>query len=123
MTNHSARRVIYFDNAATAFPKPECVIADACRGLRLFSGNPGRSSHKISRDAASAIFALRHGACEFFGCGGEDRVIITQNTTHSLNLALNALVSSGDGVLCSNLEHNAVRRVLLTMKKTLGIRI
>ena len=99
------------------------MILGACLGIKDYSGNPGRSSHTLSRRASEAVFALRDSASRFFGTAGAERVIVTQNSTHSLNLALNALVGYSDGVLCSNIEHNAVRRVLLGLKRTRNIRI
>ena len=123
MNNQKYKRLIYLDNAATSFPKPRSVILGACLGIKDYSGNPGRSSHTLSRRASGAVFALREAASSFFGTTGAERVIVTQSSTHSLNLALNALVNYSDGVLCSNIEHNAVRRVLLGLKRTRNVRI
>lgn len=119
--NH--RKIVYLDNAATSFPKPRSVVYQAHRGLISFSGNPGRGGHKISGDAAKVIFSTRVLASEIFKTSCEENVVITQNTTHGMNIALKSLVGEGDRVLCSNIEHNAVRRVLLSLEKTKNIKI
>ena len=47
--------MIYLDNAATTFPKPESVYRAAVRCMREYGGNPGRSGHRLSREAAMAV--------------------------------------------------------------------
>ncbi len=123
LKNPATPKTIYFDNAATTFPKPPSVVEATLRGIREYSGNPGRGGHSISRKAAEALYTLRVDAAEFFGSAKEENVVITQNTTHSMNLALRALLRYGDSVLCSNLEHNAVRRVLLSLRSNKNVRI
>ena len=107
--------MVYLDNAATTFPKPECVTQAVLRGMRL-SANPGRSGHLMSRRASEEVFAVRKKAAEFFGAS-PDRVIFTQNCTQSLNTAINGLVRQGDHVITSSLEHNSVMRVLHRLQK------
>ena len=116
-------RIIYFDNAATTYPKPQSVLEATLHGTKEFSGNPGRGGHVVSRKASEVLFNLRADASGFFGCAKEENVIITHNTTHGLNLALKSLLRYKDRVLCSNLEHNAVRRVLLSIKDKKSIDI
>ena len=112
---------VYFDNAATSYPKPSCVVRANCEGLINYSGNPSRGTHAISQKASAALFDLRARAAEFFGTSKEEHVVISQNTTHSVNMALRTLLRYGDSVLCSNIEHNAVRRVLLRLVKEKNI--
>lgn len=117
------RKGVYLDNAATSFPKPPYVIRQANLGLCNFSGNPGRGGHTVSREASRTVFSMRLAASEFFRTSHEENVIVTQNTTHGINIALKALVNEGDRVLCSNIEHNAVQRVLLSLKATKSIKL
>lgn len=107
--------MVYLDNAATTFPKPECVTQAVLRGMRL-SANPGRSGHLMSRRASEEVFAVRKKAADFFGAS-PDRVVFTQNCTQSLNTAINGLVRQGDHVITSSLEHNSVMRVLHRLQK------
>ena len=107
--------MIYFDNAATSFPKPECVISATARALRENSANPGRSGHKLSIDTAEKIYSARQAVANFFSCSDAENVIFTQNCTHSLNAVIKGFLKKGDHVLISNLEHNAVMRPIFSL--------
>jgi len=100
--------MIYFDNAATTYPKPLEVIRAVSQSLR-FHGNPGRGAHRLSMAAAEEIYACRAAAAELFGAKTE-RVIFTSGATHSLNIAINAAREREGAILISDLEHNAVLR-------------
>ena len=102
--------MIYLDNAATTFPKPECVPREVMRCMTEYGGNPGRSGHILSLAAAKKVFSCREELCDLFGVSDPARVIFTQNTTHSLNLAIKGLLCAGDHVLISDMEHNSVLR-------------
>ena len=101
-------KTIYFDNAATTFPKPPSVIRAVNHALNCF-GNPGRGSHALAMRAAEEIYACRKAAAELFGASAE-RVIFTSGATHSLNLAINSSKTGKGAILISDLEHNAVAR-------------
>ena len=51
--------MIYFDNAATTFPKPNCVTDEIVRCMKKYCGNPGRSSHILSLKSAEKIYEAR----------------------------------------------------------------
>jgi len=72
--------MIYLDNAATTNPKPESVYRAAERCMRDYGGNPGRSSHLLSRRAAEAIYACREAVAELFS-GLPENVVFTMNAT------------------------------------------
>jgi len=101
--------MIYLDNAATTYPKPESVYLTAERYAREYGGNPGRSSHLLSRRAAEAIYSCREAVAELFG-GLPENVVFTMNATYALNLAIRALAKPGSRILISGIEHNAVLR-------------
>lgn len=101
--------MIYLDNAATTSPKPESVYRAAERCAREYGGNPGRSSHLLSRRAAEAIYSCREAVAELFG-GLPENVVFTMNATYALNLAIRALARQGSRILISGIEHNAVLR-------------
>lgn len=103
--------LIYFDHAATTFPKPREVVEEVVRCMTQYGGNAGRGAHPLSIAAAEKIFEARCLAAELFGCDPE-RIFFTMNTTQGLNMVLKGLLSEGDHVICSDLEHNAVRRPL-----------
>ncbi len=109
--------MIYFDNAATSFPKPPAAIEEALCCMRNYGGNAGRGAHRLSLAAAEKIYACRELLSDFFGLHTPERIIFTQNTTYALNIAIKGLLRAGSHVLISELEHNAVRRPLAAMEK------
>ena len=102
--------MIYLDNAATSFPKPESVLSAALGCMRYTCGNPGRGSHKMAMAAAEEIYTCREEAASFFGAAGAERVIFTMNATHALNTAIKSVIHPGDHVLIGSMEHNSVWR-------------
>ena len=107
--------MIYLDNAATSWPKPDCVpnaIADA---IRNSGGNPGRGGHRLALAAGEILYETRDHTAEFFGCSDVFRVCFTQNITMAINLVLKGYLHPGDHVLVSPMEHNAVMRPLCAM--------
>ena len=107
--------MIYFDNAATTFPKPPAVIKDMARCINEYGGNPGRSGHRLSLAAAEAVFDVRTEIAEFFGITKAENVIFTQNCTGALNLAISGVARKGDHFLISDLEHNSVLRTVANL--------
>lgn len=103
-------RLLYFDNAATTYPKPESVLQAVTRCMRESGGNPGRGSHVMALRAAEEIYVCRETVAEMFGAEGAECVVFTMNTTYALNIALKSAVRRGDHVLISSMDHNAVLR-------------
>lgn len=113
--------MIYLDNAATTFPKPREVTEAVAECLTRYCGNPGRGAHPLSLACAEKIYDCRVALADFLGAEMPERVLFTYNTTHALNLAIKGLFRAGDHLLISELEHNAVRRPLCALRRTLGI--
>ena len=103
--------MIYFDSAATTLQKPDAVPAAVAAAIRSMT-TPGRGDHPAARQAADLMLRCRSEAAEFFGVSEPDSVILTNNATHALNIAIKSLVSPGDTVAVSGYEHNAVTRPL-----------
>lgn len=104
--------MIYLDNAATSWPKPEEVYTVMERFLREAGANPGRAGHRMAREAERVILETRTRLARFFGAPVPERVVFTLNATDSLNIALKGLLKPGDHVITSCLEHNSVARPL-----------
>ena len=113
--------MIYLDNAATTFPKPQAVYREAERVMRECGGNPGRGGHSLALAAAREIYRCREAVAELLG-GEPDRVVLTQNATQALNLTLKGILQKGDHVLTSALAHNSVRRPLHDLEK-MGVEV
>ena len=104
--------MIYFDNAATVWPKPEKVYKFMDQFYRTKGVNPGRSGYDLAIEAGSLLANLRQRLTRFFG-GDEDepeRLIFSYNATDALNLIIPGLIGQGDHVITTNLEHNSVIR-------------
>ncbi len=112
--------MIYFDNAATTYPKPQTVVKSMETAVRNFGGNPGRSGHAMSMRTATMIYNTRKKAAEFFHTQPEN-VIFTLNCTHALNMAIKGAVKPGGHVITSCLEHNSVLRPLYSLSQTSGV--
>lgn len=101
--------MIYLDNAATTFPKPQCVIEEMNKCLKKYCGNPGRSSHSLSIKSAEKIYETRELLAELFDANAEN-VVFTYNTTYALNIAIKSLLKYSTHILISDIEHNSVLR-------------
>ncbi len=105
--------MIYFDNAATSGQKPQSVINAVNFALKNLSANPGRSGHSTALNAADLVYKTRIKVAKFFGAGGPENVVFTQNCTHSVNCVIKGVLKKGDHAVVSSLEHNAVMRPLV----------
>lgn len=104
--------MIYWDNAATTWPKPSTVRVAACKANQLYGANPGRAGHRMSLSAAEQVYACRQAAADFFGLSNPAGVVFTANCTTALNMVIQGVLKSGGSVVTSDLEHNAVMRPL-----------
>jgi cysteine desulfurase / selenocysteine lyase len=108
--------MIYLDNAATSFPKPESVYQTLDRFARSDLANPGRAGHKMALAAERVLDDCRHLLNQLFHGEGPDRFIFTLNCTDALNMAFKGVLSPGDHVITTDLEHNSVSRPLRAME-------
>ncbi len=113
--------MIYFDNAATTFPKPKCVLKATNRCIKEYCGNPGRSSHRLSIKTSEKIFEARECVSDFLGVSNPENVVFTQNATHALNLAIKTTVKPNSHILISDIEHNSVLRPVHALKNRIGV--
>ena len=108
--------MIYLDNAATSFPKPEAVYQALDRFARQSLANPGRAGHKMALEAERALDNTRHLLNQFLHGEGPERFVFTLNCTDALNMAFKGVLHEGDHVVTTNLEHNSVSRPLRAME-------
>ncbi len=104
--------MIYLDNAATTWPKPENVYREVSRCMTDYCGNPGRGGHTMSAAAGRAVYDCRCLAAELFSAEPENAVF-TLNTTYALNMAIKGIARTGDHIIISNMEHNSVLRPVI----------
>ncbi len=103
---------IYFDNAATSWPKPDAVLAAMENYFRFVGASPGRSGHRLSIEAGREVFETRNALASLFGANDPLRIVFSKNATEALNIVIFGLIQSGDHVIVSSMEHNSVMRPL-----------
>lgn len=109
--------MIYLDNAATSWPKPEEVYQEVGDFLRRSGANPGRGGHRMAREASEMVEATRLKMAEYFHLADPKRFIFTCNATEALNLAIKGSLRTGDHVVTTSMEHNSVLRPLHYLKE------
>ena len=114
--------MIYLDNAATSWPKPEIVYKTMDEFLRTKGGNPGRGSHSMALAARQTVDETRMLVARFINAPEINRVIFTLNCTDALNLGLKGLLKPGDHVVTSCIGHNSLVRPLRKLE-SLGVKV
>ncbi|MBK1812971.1 aminotransferase class V-fold PLP-dependent enzyme [Clostridium sp. YIM B02505] len=114
--------MVYIDNAATSFPKPESVYDSVLDCMKRYCANPGRGSHKLSLECEMKIIDTRQKISELFNIDDIMNVIFTSNTTEGLNIAIKGVLKSGDHVITTSIEHNSVYRPLRKLKE-IGVEV
>ncbi|MFA5354042.1 MAG: aminotransferase class V-fold PLP-dependent enzyme [Thermodesulfovibrionales bacterium] len=109
--------MIYLDNAATSFPKPERVRKSLFNWLETGTGTPGRGNHAQALRSADAVSRVRRSLARFFGLNNESRLIFCYSATDALNMAIKGFLEEGGHVLISSMEHNSVLRPLRGMEQ------
>ncbi len=116
-------KIAYFDNAATTFPKPECVYDFTDSFYRSCGVNVGRGQHKLAAKASSLVQETRQLLLEMFHCPTK-KVVFTHTATEALNLILRGLpIADNFTIYISPFEHNAVTRVLTYLQGLYDIHI
>ncbi|NLM74186.1 MAG: aminotransferase class V-fold PLP-dependent enzyme [Clostridiaceae bacterium] len=109
--------MIYLDNAATSFPKPEAVYDTVYTFMKESCANPGRSSHKMARESAACVMKTRDSLAELFNIKNPLQIAFTPNATYALNMAIQGLLKTGDHVVTTAMEHNSVLRPLYELRR------
>lgn len=109
--------MIYFDNAATSFPKPQIVYDEVMDSMMHYGANPGRSGHKLALKASRGIFAARKNISELFHIKNPLDIVLTSNCTVSLNIGIKGVLKPGDHVITTSMEHNSVLRPIKYLER------
>ena len=109
--------MIYFDNAATSWPKPPGVAEAMTHYLNEIGANPGRAGHRLAVEAARVVYGAREEIATLFNAPDSLRVVFGANVTEAINLALRGLLRPGDHIITSSMEHNSVMRPLRALER------
>jgi len=107
---------VYFDNAATSFPKPDGVADAVLRYINEIGANPGRAGHALSVEAGRIVFAARRAVAALVGAPDPMYVVLTPNATFALNTAISGILSEGGHAVTTSMEHNSVLRPLSALR-------
>ena len=108
--------MIYWDNAATTYPKPSSVQKAVKWGMTAYGGNPGRGGHRLSMASAEQVYECREAVAHFFGLQDPTGVVFMPNCTTALNTVIQGVMRDGGRVIVSDLEHNAVWRAVNALR-------
>ncbi len=108
--------MIYLDNAATSWPKPDCVLEAMTHYLREVGANPGRSGHRLANEAEAIRLDTREALAELFAVRDPMRIVFAHNATAALNMAIRGLLPPGSHAITTGMEHNGVMRPLRALE-------
>ena len=114
---------LYLDNAATSWPKPDCVYDAVDHYARRNGRAVGRGATDASQELQQTVDRCRHRAAEMFGAGSPQEMTFQFNCTDGLNTILHGLLRSGDHVVSSTGEHNSVLRPLRCLENSRGVSV
>jgi len=115
--------LIYLDNGATSFPKPEEVYTFMDYYYRNFGVNPGRSGFDLCIEAGEVIDTTRKQLTKFFNGTDFNRLCFSYNSTDALNLVIGGMLEKGDHAITTNIEHNSVLRPLYHQSEYHGVEV
>lgn len=108
--------MIYFDNGSTSHPKAPVVAQAVWDVLERGCFNINRGGYAGAYEMSELVFDTREKLAALFGCPSGRQVVFTGGATQSLNIALKGLLRSGDRVVITQMEHNAVVRPLAQLQ-------
>ncbi len=115
--------IIYLDNAATTFPKPQEVLEQMGEAYRRFGVNPGRSGYDLCVVAGDLVLETRRELTRLFHGTDPMRLVFASNATDALNTALLGMLGPGDHAITTTVEHNSVIRPLNHLRRDHGVEV
>lgn len=115
--------MIYLDNAATSFPKPNIVVDKMIECMREYCANPGRGGHSLSVRASKEVMNTRFLIGELFNIPNIMNICFTKNATEAINAAIKGVLSENDNVVTTRMEHNSVMRPLRVLERDKNVEI
>jgi len=109
--------LIYLDNGATSYPKPDEVYTFMDSFYRSFGVNPGRSGYDLCMETGALVDTTRKMLANFFNGNDPNRLCFSYNSTDALNLIIFGMLKQGDHAITTTLEHNSVLRPLYHQSK------
>ena len=115
--------LIYLDNGATSFPKPDEVYTFMDSFYRNFGVNPGRSGYDLCMETGAVVDTTRKMLTDLFNGNDPNRLCFSYNSTDALNLIIFGMLQPGDHAITTTLEHNSVLRPLYHQNKLNNVEV
>jgi cysteine desulfurase family protein len=115
--------LIYLDNGATSYPKPDEVYTFMDSFYRSYGVNPGRSGYDLCMETGALVDTTRKMLADFFNGNDSNRLCFSYNSTDALNLIIFGMLKQGDHAITTTLEHNSVLRPLYHQNKFNGVEV
>lgn len=109
--------MIYLDNAATTFQKPNHVYRATMTAMQKYGANAGRGGYKLSIKAADLIYDCAEKISELFKIPDPTHIAFTLNTTAALNMAIKGVATRSGHIITTSMEHNSVLRPVMSIAK------
>ncbi|MFB0564560.1 MAG: aminotransferase class V-fold PLP-dependent enzyme [Candidatus Aminicenantaceae bacterium] len=116
-------KLIFLDNGATSFPKPEEVYSFMDQFYRKYGVNPGRSGYDLCLETGELVEDTRRMLTKYFNGKDPNRLCFSYNSTDALNLIINGMLKEGDHAITTTIEHNSVLRPLYHLYKYSGVEV
>ena len=113
--------MIYLDNGATSFKKPDMVLRAVTEAMYKTSANPGRGGHDLSIMAGETVYNARESVAKLFNIEKCERIAFCKNTTEALNFGIKGVMSRGSHIITTSMEHNSVIRPIKALEKEKGV--
>ena len=117
------KKLIFLDNGATSYPKPQEVYEFMDNFYRNFGVNPGRSGYDLCLETEHMVDETRKMLTNFFNGTDSNRLCFSYNSTDALNLIIFGLLKKGDHAITTTIEHNSVLRPLFHLWKFEGVEV
>ncbi len=115
--------MIYLNNAATSWPKPEEVYRAVDAQLRGCGASFGRGNDRAAQGSAELVYDCRVALAELIHAPGPERIVLTHSATEAANLALKGCIPPLCHVILSDMEHNAVLRPVASLVRERGVEL
>ncbi len=109
--------MIYLDNAATSYKKPDCVLRAVFNATLKNSANAGRGGYKEAVESSEILYRARENLAALFGILNPERIVFCSNTTDALNKGVKGVVKRGDHIITTTMEHNSVIRPIKALER------
>ncbi len=109
--------MIYLDNAATSYVKPDIVLKTVCEATYKNSANAGRGGYSAAIKSSEILYETREKLSTLFNIDNPERIVFCKNTTEALNFGIKGVMRRGGHIITTSMEHNSVVRPIAALEQ------